>query len=324
MLRIGVVGVGYLGSYHARKYAAMTDVNLVGLADIESRQVESLAVELNVRPFLDYRDMLGQVDAVSIAVPTSDHFEVARSFLASKVHVLLEKPITRTLEEADILIKMAGDSNLVLQVGHLERFNPAHTIAAPYADNPMFIEASRINPFPDRGLDVDVVLDLMIHDLDIILNLVGEPPVSIQASGVPVLTDKVDIANVRLGFRTGCVANLTASRISEKSLRKIRIFQKDQYLSIDYGQAQVNLVRRVPAGSAGGPEVHSERLDVPAGDSLERELKSFIKTVRTGSVPLVSGEDGRRALALAIEIMNEIGSHSDKRPEANKDNKGAP
>jgi len=307
--------VGYLGRYHAEKYKAIDEVDLVGVADTKPERAEAVAAELGVKPFFDSPDLMGLVDAVSIVVPTKDHFEITRAFLAQGVHVIVEKPITRTLDEADGLIELAKNNELILQVGHLERFNPAMRAASSLIGVPLFIEASRISSFPERGTDVDVVLDLMIHDLDIVLNLVGELPESIQAVGAPMVTDHVDIANARLEFASGCVANLTASRISDKSLRKIRIFQKDAYLSIDYDQRQVVVTRRAADRPPGRPETTTEELVVPPGDALENELKSFVASVKTGSAPFVSGEDGRQALAVALQIMTDIKSRSRDWPE---------
>jgi predicted dehydrogenase len=315
MLKLGVVGVGYLGRFHAEKLAAIPGVELVGVADIKPERADEVASRFGVKSFYDYRDMLGKIDAVSIAVPTKDHFLVASLFLSEGVHVMLEKPITRTLEEADALIALNEGNGTILQVGHLERFNPAMLAAMPYTGTPLFIEATRINLFPDRGTDVDVVLDLMIHDIDITLSLVGAMPSSVQAIGVPVVTEQVDIANARLEFENGCVANLTASRISNKSLRKIRVFQKDAYLSIDYGERQVNVIRREKPDSSSRPETVVEDLKVGPGDSLEAELKAFAHAINTKSNPLVSGADGRKALAVAAEIMAEINARTKKWPE---------
>lgn len=281
-------------------------MELVGVADISHRRAETIASRLDVQSFFSHKDLLGRVDAVSVVVPTHDHFTVARDFLAAGVHVLVEKPITRTLEEADVLIALARENDLVLQVGHVERFNPAMAAAFPLTGRPLFIEANRIGSFPQRGSDIDVVLDLMIHDIDIALHLVQEDPQSIQAVGVPVVSPRVDIANARLEFWGGCVANLTASRISNRSQRKIRIFQRDAYLSIDYIQHEVNVIRRIPPDASGLPAVKSENLPVPPGDALEQEIKSFVQAVTTKSAPVVSGEDGRRALAVAIRILADI------------------
>jgi predicted dehydrogenase len=306
MIRVGVVGVGHLGRFHAEKYKMIEQAELVGVCDISKRRAETVAGKLGVTAFHDYRELLPMVEAVSVVVPTQDHYAVARSFMEAGVHVLLEKPVTRTLEEADALIELAHEKNLVFQVGHLERFNPAMIAAGPLLGEPLFIEANRISPFPDRGTDVDVVLDLMIHDIDLTLMLVGQEPKWISAVGVPVVTPRVDIANARLEFESGCVANLNASRISIKKQRKIRVFQRDSYLSIDCGEREVNLVRRMPPGSSGLPELKAEQPPVHDSDALEQEIRSFLSSVANGSEPVVTGADGRRALAVALRIMAEI------------------
>jgi predicted dehydrogenase len=307
MMKTAVVGVGHLGRYHAQKYKLIEDSELIGVVDLDCAQADRVAGELGVRPFYDHRDVLGLVDAVSVAVPTVNHFAVAGDFLEAGVHVLVEKPITRTLEEAEKLIALAAERNLVLQVGHLERFNPAMLAAAAESGPPLFIEANRISPFPARGTDVDVVLDLMIHDIDITLNLVGREPIWVHAVGVPVLTDKVDIANARLEFDTGCVANLTASRISIKSERKLRVFLPDAYMSIDFGQHRVNVARRgAPACEGGVCSIEAEELTVAPQDALETEIRAFLSSAEQGLPPEVGGEDGRRALAVALKIIDDI------------------
>ena len=239
---------------------------------------------------------------------TESHFEVTRACLEAGVHVLLEKPIARTLGEADALIDLAGRKGLTLQIGHVERFNPAMAAAAPFAGRPLFIEADRISLFPGRGADVDVVLDLMIHDLDLALHLVGEEPSWVHAVGVPVLTPKADIASVRMEFPGGCTANLTASRISVKKQRKIRIFQPEAYLSVDLAERRVDLVRRIHAGPGEQPDIRAEVLAVPEEDALENEIKAFVFAVRSRTAPAVTAGDGRRALALALRITEQIDS----------------
>lgn len=308
MLRAAVVGVGHLGRFHAQKYNAIEDVELVGVVDVDPAQAREIAAGLGVQAFSNHRELIGRVDAVSVAVPTVDHFNVAHDLLDAGIHVLIEKPITRTLDEADRLIALAKQKSLVLQVGHLERFNPAFTAAGSLAGPPLFIEANRISPFPKRGTDVDVVLDLMIHDIDLTLFLAQAEPSWVHAVGVPVLTPKVDIANVRLEFESGCVANLTASRISAKSERKVRVFQKDAYLSIDFGQHQVTVARRTPPKEDGCPGIELEVLPVDTSDALECEIRSFLSAVAEGRPPAVSGEDGRRALNVALRIVSDIES----------------
>ncbi|MEW6264684.1 MAG: Gfo/Idh/MocA family oxidoreductase [Thermodesulfobacteriota bacterium] len=306
MLRLGVIGVGHLGRYHAEKYRTLSGVELVGVVDIERSRADEVAGRLGVAACYDHRDLLDRVDAVSVVVPTSEHYRVAGSFLEAGVHVLVEKPITRTLDEARDLIALAHRRGLVLQVGHLERFNPALRTALAYTGPPLFIEAERISPFPARGLDVDVVLDLMIHDIDLALSLVKGEPKWIHAVGVPVLTSQVDIANVRMEFETGCVANLTASRVSAKTQRKIRIFQKDAYIAIDFGRKEVSLARRLPPADSHWPRIETQTLTVPPEDALQLELESFVQAVSTGGRPLVSGEDGRRALSVALRILEDM------------------
>jgi predicted dehydrogenase len=308
MLRAAVVGVGHLGRFHAQKYDAIENVDLVGVVDLNPDQAETVARDLGVKAFTRHEDLIGLVDAVSVAVPTVDHFNVASALLDAGIHVLIEKPITKTLDEADRLIALAKNKGLVLQVGHLERFNPAFTAAGSLAGPPLFIEANRISPFPKRGTDVDVVLDLMIHDIDLALYLAQAQPSWVHAVGVPVLTPRVDIANVRLEFESGCVANLTASRISAKSERKVRVFQKDAYLSIDFGQHQVTVARRTPPKEDGCPGIELDVLEVDTSDALECEIRSFLESVAENRPPAVSGEDGRQALEVALRIVSDIES----------------
>ncbi|MBU2547432.1 MAG: Gfo/Idh/MocA family oxidoreductase [Proteobacteria bacterium] len=310
-IKVAVIGVGHLGRYHAEKYRAHPGVELVGVVDVEKYRADKLAGRLGVPAFYRHLDLLDRVQAVSVAVPTGGHFDVARDCLSAGVHILVEKPITRTLDEADRLLALAEEKGLIVQVGHLERFNPALKAAARFIGRPLFIEANRISPFSERGTDVDVILDLMIHDIDIALHLVGERPSHIRAVGVPVATPRIDIANVRLEFPSGCVANLTASRISEKSLRKIRIFQKDAYLSIDYGRREAYVVRRDALDASGRPGTRGQVLDVGPSDALEEEINTFIQAVVQGTEPPVSGRDGRRALDVALQIGADIESRRD-------------
>ncbi|MFH1136759.1 MAG: Gfo/Idh/MocA family oxidoreductase [Pseudomonadota bacterium] len=306
MPRVGVIGGGRLGSFHADKYRGLDGVQLVGIADIDCSRADAVAGKCGTAAFYDFHDLLGRVDAVSVAVPTQAHFEVTRACLEAGVHVLLEKPIACTLREADALVDLAEQKGLTLQIGHIERFNPAMIAAAPFVGRPVFIEADRISLFPGRGADVDVVLDLMIHDLDLTLHLVGEEPSWVHGVGVPVLTPKADIASVRMEFPGGCTANLTASRISVKTQRKIRIFQPEAYLSVDLAERRVDLVRRIGAGPGRPTDIQAQALSVSGEDALEQELKSFVAAVRNRTVPAVTGWDGRRALALALKIMEQI------------------
>lgn len=302
-LRCAVIGTGYLGKFHADKYALLPECELVAVVDANPETAASLAAKHGCRGLTDYRELLGKVDAVSIAVPTRLHFQVARDFLAAGSHVLVEKPITTTVEEADTLIELARANQRVLMVGHLERFNPAILALEGILDQPRFIESTRLAPFKPRATDVSVVLDLMIHDIDIILDIVDSPITHIEASGAAVLTSDTDIANARLTFDNGCVANVTASRISLKSERKMRLFQKDAYLSVDF-QNRVLATHRRGEGEMfpGVPEILSDELRFEHGDALLEEIRHFVECVLTARPPRVPGEAGRRALAAAEDI----------------------
>ncbi len=306
-LRCAVVGAGYLGRFHAQKYAALPDCELVGVADPSPEARERIEAELGVPGFADYRELLGRVDAVSVATPTSLHHAVARDFLAAGAHVLVEKPVTTTAAEARELIALAATKKLVLQVGHLERFNPVIVAVAGELSNPRFIESNRLAPFKPRGTDVSVVLDLMIHDIDLIENVVRSPIASIDAVGAPVFTDEIDIANARIRFANGCVADVTASRISLKAERKLRVFQTDAYLSIDLQQKLLSVVRKPAAFAEGAlPKVDLEERSFEQGDALLDEIRSFVAAVRSGGRPVVSGEDGLRALETATRIVELV------------------
>ncbi|MFP4310227.1 MAG: Gfo/Idh/MocA family oxidoreductase [Desulfococcaceae bacterium] len=309
-LRVGVVGVGYLGRFHAQKYARMSDVQLVGVADADPERAKTVAAEVETEPFTDYRAFFGKVDAVSIAVPTPAHFEVSRDFLERDVDVLIEKPMTTTVEEADALNEMADKHGRIVQVGHLERFNPAVVAVKDVVDKPLFIESHRLAIFKPRGIDVSVVLDLMIHDIDIIMNLVKSEIKSIHAAGVPAVSDHVDIANARLEFESGCVANVTASRISMKNERKIRLFQRDAYLSLNFADRNVTVVRKKgdepPAEDALIPGMDIQQFCFTEGDALEEEIKSFVRSVRTREVHEVTGQMARDALYVALAVMDQI------------------
>ena len=307
-VRVGVIGVGYLGKFHAEKYAGLAEADLVAIVDTDPEKAQEIAGKFNAEAFTDYKDIFGRVDAVSIVVPTSLHHEAAKKFLENGIDVLVEKPMTTTLQEANDLIAAAKAGGRILQVGHLERFNAAMLSLSGIIKKPMFIESHRLAPFKDRGTDVDVILDIMIHDIDIILNIVNAPVSSIHAVGVPVVSnEKNDIANVRLEFATGCVANVTASRISVKEMRKIRIFQQDAYFSIDYAAQQVDVYRRMdPGGDYDTPQIMYDQIDITQGDSLKEEIRSFLKSVQTRSLPEVPGEAGRNALKVALEIVEQI------------------
>jgi len=305
-IRVGVIGVGYLGRYHAQKYAAMKDVELVGVADIDPIQAQRVADECSTAAYGNYREMLDKVDAVSIVVPTVNHHEVAIACLQQKVDILVEKPITTTLEEADDLIAQAENEGCILQVGHLERFNPAVMAMKPLLTHPLFIEAHRISVFKNRGTDVDVVLDLMIHDIDIILSIVDAPLKTIHTVGAPVITPLTDIANARLIFENGCTANVTVSRISMDNIRRMRIFQPGTYLSVEFTKKEVMSVRLKKQSPDAVPVPVISKQAFSDQDVLELELKDFIANVRNHTRPSVSGHEGRRALDVALQVVDQI------------------
>jgi predicted dehydrogenase len=307
-LRVAVIGVGHLGEYHVQKYKGIPGVELVGVVDVDADRVNEIAQRYDIKAYGDHRDILDRVDAVSLAVTTEMHFEVAKDILKKGIHMLIEKPITYDLSEADTLISMARQRDLVLQVGLIERFNPAIVKMERMLNAPVFIESHRMNLFTKRGLDVDVVLDLMIHDLDIILHIVSSEVKEIHAVGMPVITDKTDIANVRLIFENGTAANLTASRVSGKMLRKIRVFQPDAYISADCGKRQLTVISLDPEkkDADGFPQVDTSKEKYPESDPLNDEISSFISAVTNGSDPVVTGEDGRNALRVALNIIDQI------------------
>ncbi len=306
-LRTAVVGVGYLGQFHAEKYAQLADAELVAVVDVDRRRADEIAARLGTRGLDDYRELFGMVDAVSIAVPTRYHFEVARAFLDRGIHVLLEKPITTTLDEADELIKVAKERGALLQVGHLERFNPVIMALDGLLTKPGFIESVRIAPFKPRGTDVNVVLDLMIHDIDIIQNMVKSPVTQINSIGAPVFTSEEDIANARILFANGCVANVTASRISLKSERRMRIFQPDSYISVDFQNKKLAVFRKGEGEMQPGvPNIQMDEQSFEQGDALKSEIEAFLAAISTGNPPVVSGEDGRLALETALMINKKL------------------
>ena len=305
-IKVGVIGVGYLGRFHAQKYAAMKGVKLVGVSDIDAKRAQDVARECATGYFADYTELLSEVDAVSIVVPTVQHHTVATACLEQKVDILVEKPFTTTLEEADDLIAMAGNAGRILQVGHLERFNPAVLAMKPLLTYPLFIEAHRISVFKNRGTDVDVVLDLMIHDIDIILSIVDSPLQTIHTVGAPVVTELTDIANARLIFANGCTANVTVSRISLDNIRRMRIFQPGTYLSVDFSKKEVMSVslKKEEGQAMPVPQIHKQGF--AEQDTLELELQDFIANVRNRTRPQVSGHEGRRALDVALRVVNQI------------------
>ena len=307
-LKVAVIGVGHLGRHHARLLGEMSDVELVAVADIDAERARAAAAASGARTTADYRELFDTVDAVSVAVPTELHHQVALPFLERGKGVLVEKPMARSVAEADELIAAASTTGATLLVGHTERYNPAIAAVWPLVSSPRFIEVHRLGSFPDRSLDIDVVFDLMIHDLDIILAMVRSEVASFEAVGVPVLTPKYDIANVRLRFASGCIANVTASRISRERVRKIRFFQPDSYISIDYAEQEVEGWRLVRRADGERPDIQGGRLPVTREEPLKRELADFVAAVREKRRPLVSGEDGRRALALAQQIAERMES----------------
>jgi predicted dehydrogenase len=302
-VRVAVVGCGHFGRFHAQKYAALPDAELIAVADCDPEAAERLAGELGVSALTDIRALAGLVDAASVAVPTRDHESVASVLLDAGLHVLVEKPIAATVEEATRLIELAAARGCVLQVGHLERFNAAILALDDVLGEPLFIESHRLAPFKLRGTDVDVILDLMIHDIDLIQQLVGAPLKQVDAVGVPVLSSRDDIANARLHFATGCVVNVTASRVSLKSERKMRVFQRDAYISIDFQGRQASIARR-GAGEMfpGVPNVAVEQRTFEDNDALRLEIEAFLGAVRGERSVAVTGADGLRALESAIRI----------------------
>ena len=300
-----VVGVGYQGKFHAEKYADSEKSTLVAVVDVDKKRAESVATQLGVAAFTDYRDLLGQVQCISVAVPTRLHYEVASYFLERAVDVLVEKPIAADIQQGRELVDLASAKGLILQVGHLERFNPAIRRLENIIQEPRFVECHRLAPFVERGTDVDVVLDLMIHDIDVIASLVCSTVDRVEAVGVAVLTDKPDIANARITFSNGCIANVTASRVSIKRERKIRFFQPDAYLSIDYDQRRAQIFHKPPPGG-GWMDIRSETIEIKEGDALADEIESFLDCVRTRSLPLVSGVEGLRALEIASMISGQL------------------
>ena len=306
-VRVAVVGAGYLGRFHAEKYNALDGVELVGIVDVETAKAAEVASHCRSRAFSRHQDLVGQVDAVSIVVPTPLHFAIAGDFLKNGVDVLIEKPMTTTLAEARELIDIATNNGLILQVGHLERFNPAVMAVRERIQKPMFIESHRLSLYQGRSTDVSVVLDLMIHDIDIILNFVGAPIKAIHASGAAVVSAHCDIANARIEFASGCVANITASRISTKNQRKVRLFQKNAYIAVDFAAREITHIQQTgEAGSAPIPGMTVDQVRFPEGDALAAELRAFVDAVATRREPEVTGEMGYQALEIALNVMEQI------------------
>ena len=306
-MRTAVIGVGYLGRFHAQKYAALPNSQLVGIADPSETARTAVSAELGVPGHADYRALLGQVDAVSIVTPTPQHFAVAKEFLEAGAHVLVEKPMTTTVEEGVALVEAARRAGRALQVGHLERFNAAVQAVQPILTVPRFIESARLAPFKHRGTDVNVVLDLMIHDIDLILSIVRSPVISVDAIGSSVFSNEIDIANARLRFANGCVANATASRVSLKTERRLRLFQDDAYVSVDLHQKVLTVIRKGAAiGSDGMPQVAIEENSYEQGDALKVEIEAFLQAAASGDAPPVTGEDGLLALSTAVSITEQV------------------
>ena len=299
-IRLGVIGVGNLGRHHARIYAQSKQADLVGVCDNNAKTAKKIARKHKTAYFTDYKELFGKVEAVSIATPTNTHGEIAEIFLDQNVHVLLEKPITKTLPEADSLLEKAREKNTILQIGHVERFNSGIMALKAMIGIPIFIECHRLSPFKKRSLDVGVVLDLMIHDIDIILDLVGSKVIKIDALGGRILTEYDDLANVRLQFENGSVCNMTASRVANKSMRKIRLFQEDAYISLDYEKQEAQVYRK------SGKRITRKKINIKKKEPLVMELNSFIGCIKKNSRPIVSGEEGREALRVALEITKQI------------------
>jgi predicted dehydrogenase len=299
-LRIGVVGVGHIGSNHARLYAEIPSADFTAVYDVDQITNRTIAQKFNARPATSLDEFIGMIDAASVASPTNTHYEIAQLLLAKGKHVLVEKPITDNTAHATELAELAARNELILQVGHVERFNPVLAALETNLTHPRFIEAHRLRPYSERGTDMGVVLDLMIHDLEVILHFVRSPLWSIDAVGVPVLSKSEDIANVRLHFEDGCVANVTASRISPERMRKIRVFQEDAYLSLDYQNQSGEVYRRV------GKQIWRDRVEIEHQEPLKLQLKSFIECASTGRQPRVSGSQATAALELAVKITKQI------------------
>jgi predicted dehydrogenase len=304
-LRIGVIGVGHLGQHHARLLAGLENVALAGIVDINAVRAQEIADKYGARTFANTSDLFGYVDAVTIATPTVTHIDIAMPFIEAGVAVLIEKPLAVGLEEADRLLEAATRRGTIVATGHTERFNPAVAAALPLVTSPRFVEIHRLGTFPERSLDIDVIFDLMIHDLDLLLTVAGSDVVAIDAVGVNVLTPRVDIANARIRFASGCIANVTASRISRDRVRKARFFSHDAYVSIDYAAQEVEVYRLIPQ-DGGRPAIQGGRLEVVNDEPLRLELADFADAVRSGRPAGVTGHDGRAALALATRVADLI------------------
>ena len=306
-IKVGVVGTGRLGGFHSRVYSRLQKhIKFVGVCDCNIERALEVGKRFHTASYSDYEDLFDKVDAVSIAVPTSLHYNIAKDFLKHNIHVLIEKPITKTLSEADELIDIAKEKNLILQVGHVERFNSAVLAIEPYLKTPKFIECQRLGPFHKRVEDVGVVLDLMIHDIDIVLGLMKQDVTHIEAVGLSTISDYEDVANVRLTFQDGTIADITASRVTKDVVRKMRIFQEDSYVSLDYVTQSAAIFKKTD------DKIIKEKIPIKKKEPLKKELKSFVECVRTGKKPIVSGIEGRRALQVALEILEKIAPSTHK------------
>ena len=305
-MKIGVIGVGSLGQHHARVYSQIPDVELLGICDVDKKRAEKIAKNFNAQPFSDYKELIGKVDAVSIVVPTPLHYSVAKDFLNAGIHCLVEKPITNDVSQAEELLKIANEKNIILQIGHIERFNTAVIEAQKYIKSPKFIEAQRLGPYDPRVAHIGVVMDLMIHDIDIILTLVDSKIIQMDVIGAKVLSKNEDIANVRLKFENGCVANISASRVSLDKFRKIRIFQDDTYISLDYAGQSLKIYKKKSDIVTSMSDIEIIKPKLKTEEPLKRELEHFINCVKTGKTPIVTGEHGREALSVAIEILKKL------------------
>ena len=316
-MKIGVIGVGSLGQHHARVYSQIPKacpernlgIELFGVCDVDKKRAEKIAKNFNAKPFSDYKELIGKINAVSIVVPTPLHYTVAKDFLNAGIHRLVEKPITEDVSQAEELLKIANEKNIILQIGHIERFNTAVIEAQKYIKQPKFIEAQRLGPYDPRVAHIGVVMDLMIHDIDIILTLVNSKIVQMDAIGAKVLSQKEDIANVRLKFENGCVANISASRVSLDKFRKIRIFQDDSYISLDYAGQSLKIYKKKSDVVTSMSDIEIIKPKLKPEEPLKRELEHFINCIRTGKPPIVTGEHGRDALEIAIAILKKLSNN---------------
>ena len=305
-LKTAVIGVGHLGRFHAQKYASLPGSQLLGVIDTDEKRARYVAEELDVPSYSSIEKLPEKPDAVSIAVPTIHHHVTARQCLERGIHVLLEKPFASSIEEARDLLELSEKRNLCLQIGHLERFNPVFRKFQGTVQRPQFIESIRIAPFPKRGTDVDVILVLMIHDIDLVLSLLRSLPVQVEANGVSILTQTTDLANARLRFPCGCVVNMTASRVSDKAERKMRIFQKGNYLSMDFCSSRARRLQVDPGKPVDAEKLNPEDVQLGKGDALKSEIESFLQSAATGSRPIVSGENGLAAMRVALDITEQL------------------